>query len=82
MSRIKVKPGVGEGHYDLYIGDEKVGETIKKVEHYNIHPKPVTSISWVLRIHGVRGSWRTRRDALAYAETILFNPDGTRTEGT
>lgn len=69
--RVWVKPGFGEGRYDVMLDDEKVGEVFKKVVHYNLR-RPVTTIEWVLLIPDHPKSYfNTRREAMKFAETLL-----------
>lgn len=69
---LKVKTGVGYGHYDLLTEDGKiVGEVFKVTTTYNIAPRALTVTSWKFHLKGdpTQSSlkYRTRGDALKAA---------------
>lgn len=36
------------GGYDVFANGEFVGRTDKKIEHYNLHPRPATYTYWII----------------------------------
>lgn len=61
MKDVKLRRGLGLGHYDVLVDGEKVGEVWKKVQNYNLR-RAVTTVSWLHASGGFH--YRTREAAV------------------